>query len=115
MKQGAGGGKEQKMTGTLKEKKKDAVKILHNRYIKGRKKRKESIREERVKTNVAVLIYDLRHQAGLTQREFAKRVKTTASVISRLESADYDGYSVKMLQRIAASMHQRLEMKFVPE
>lgn len=37
----------------------------------------------------------------LSQRELAKLVGTTASVICRLEDADYDGHSLSMLIRIA--------------
>ena len=36
-------------------------------------------------------IVELRERAGLTQRELAKRIGATASVISRLEDGDYDG------------------------
>jgi len=92
----------------------DAGSILRKKFIKGKKKRLESLNEEQFKGDIAQLIYDLREQAGLTQKEFAKRVNTTASVISRLESADYDGYSIKMLRRIAECMHHRLELRFVP-
>jgi hypothetical protein len=35
-------------------------------------------------------------------------------VISRLEDADYDGHSLKMLLRIAAALNQQLEVHFTP-
>jgi hypothetical protein len=35
-------------------------------------------------------------------------------VIARLEDADYEGHSLTMLQRIAAALEQRLEVKVVP-
>ena len=60
------------------------------------------------------MIYELRMEAGLTQKELAKRVGTTQSVISRIEDADYEGHSLTMLQRIAAALQQRLEVRFVP-
>ena len=53
--------------------------------------------------------------AGLTQAELAQLVGTTQSVISRLEDADYEGHSLSMLQRIADALHQRLEVRFVPD
>jgi transcriptional regulator with XRE-family HTH domain len=56
----------------------------------------------------------LRHKKGLSQRELAKLIGTTASVICRLESADYDGHSLAMLQRIAAALDRRVEIRFVP-
>ena len=44
-------------------------------------------------------------------REF---VGTTASVISRLEDADYEGHSLAMLNRIAAALNKRVKIEFVP-
>ena len=93
----------------------DAVKILHKRYIKGSKKRLESIKREREKSDIAEQIYNLRTQAGLSQKELAQLVGTTQSVVSRLEDADYNGHSLAMLRRIAAALHQRVQVQFVPE
>jgi hypothetical protein len=39
---------------------------------------------------------------------------TSASVLSRLEGADYQGHSLAMLRRIAAALNQRVEIHFVP-
>ena len=58
-------------------------------------------------------IYDLRTKSGLSQRALAKRVGTTASVICRLEDADYEGHSLAMLNRIAAVLDKRVEIRFV--
>ncbi|HLE62902.1 MAG TPA: helix-turn-helix transcriptional regulator [Pyrinomonadaceae bacterium] len=57
--------------------------------------------QELLNAEIASLLYRLRTQAGLSQRELAKRVGTTASVICRLEDADYEGHSLAMLRRIA--------------
>jgi transcriptional regulator with XRE-family HTH domain len=51
---------------------------------------------------------------GLSQRALAKLVGTTASVICRLEDADYEGHSMAMLNRIAAALNKRVEIHFVP-
>jgi len=40
-------------------------------------------------------------------------VGTTASVICRLEDADYSGHSLAMLRRIAAAVGMRVEVRFV--
>ena len=93
----------------------NAVKILHNRYIKNDPKRLESLKEEREKAYIAGQIYDLRTQAGLSQAQLAKLVGTTQSVISRLEDADYSGHSFNMLRRIASALHCRVEVRLVPE
>ena len=54
--------------------------------------------------DIARLIYSMRTAARQTQRQLAKKVGTTASVICRLEDADYQGHSLAMLRRIAAAL-----------
>jgi ribosome-binding protein aMBF1 (putative translation factor) len=92
----------------------DAVEILHRRYFEGKPEMSAILEVERSKAEVARLIYDLRAQAGLTQKELAARVGTTASVISRLEDADYNGHSLSMLRRVARAVGQRVQISFVP-
>jgi ribosome-binding protein aMBF1 (putative translation factor) len=92
----------------------DAVEILHRRFFEGRPEMLELLEQERINADVAQKLYDLRTGAGLTQRQLAARVGTTASVICRLEDADYDGHSLAMLQRIAAALGRRVEVRFVP-
>jgi ribosome-binding protein aMBF1 (putative translation factor) len=92
----------------------DAVEILHRRYFEGKPEMEAMLEEERANAEVARLVYDLRAQAGLTQKELAGRVGTTASVISRLEDADYNAHSLSMLRRIAAAVGHRVQISFVP-
>lgn len=63
---------------------------------------------------VAQMIYDARTEAGLTQKGLAKAVGTTQSVISQLESAEYRGHSLSMLERIARALHRHVEIRLVP-
>jgi len=91
-----------------KARKTSAVEILHRRYVGDNVERRASLQEERVNAQVAQTIYDLRKEAGLTQKELADLVGTTQSVISRLEDADYEGHSLSMLDRIAKSLNQRM-------
>lgn len=95
---------------TTTKKNSDALKILHNRYIKNDPAREASLERERVNAQVARTIYELRKDAGLSQGELAELVETTQSVISRLEDADYDGHSLTMLQRIAKALSCRLNV-----
>ncbi len=69
-----------------------------------------------MEANVAIAdkICKLRTKANLTQRQLAKLVGTTASVICRLEDADYEGHALAMLNRIAAALNKRVEIRFVP-
>ena len=101
------------MTG--KEKTSDAVQILRNRYVKDDPERKASVEAERVNAQVARMIYDLRNDAGLTQKELAELVGTTQSAISRLEDADYEGHSLSMLNRIAEALKQRMTVVMTAE
>jgi ribosome-binding protein aMBF1 (putative translation factor) len=91
----------------------DATKILAE--IAGHDpKRQQAFEEAVANREVAQRIYELRQRAGLSQAELAKRVGTTQSVISRLEDADYDGHSLAMLNRIAAAVERRVEIRFLP-
>jgi transcriptional regulator with XRE-family HTH domain len=63
---------------------------------------------------IARKVYDLRTKAGISQRELAKRVGTSASAICRLEASDYEGHSLSMLKRIAEALDRRIEIRFVP-
>jgi ribosome-binding protein aMBF1 (putative translation factor) len=73
---------------------------------------REMIEQESFNSQVAQLIYDARTKAGLTQAQLAKLIGTKQPVIARLEDADYEGHSLTMLQKIAAALHQRLEIRF---
>jgi ribosome-binding protein aMBF1 (putative translation factor) len=91
----------------------DATKILAD--IAGRDpKRQQAFEEEVANREVARRIYELRQHAGLSQAELARRIGTTQSVISRLEDADYEGHSLALLNRIAAAVERRVEIRFVP-
>jgi transcriptional regulator with XRE-family HTH domain len=71
------------------------------------------VEEEFEKLQIGQQIYDLRKEANLTQEELAEMVGTTGSVISRLENADYDGHSVKMLQRVASALGKKVTINIV--
>ncbi len=88
----------------------DAVSILHRRYIGDDAERKASLQEERVNSEVARTIYELRNEAGLKQKDLAELIGTTQSVISRLEDADYKGHSLSMLSKIAKALNQKLKV-----
>jgi|SRR6266403_581028 len=93
---------------------KDAVEILDRRYYEGNPERRVALDEVRANDAVARKIYELRTKAGLSQRQLAKLIGTTASVICLLEDADYAGHSMAMLTRIASALNQRVEIRFVP-
>ena len=91
----------------------DAIEIIHRRYYEGRPQRLADLAEAEANDTVARKIYALRKRAGLTQKQLAKLVGTTTSVICRLEDADYQGHSLAMLRRVASSLNKRVELRFV--
>ena len=62
---------------------------------------------------IGQMIYDIRTQAGLTQKQLAELAGTDQAVISRLEDADYEGHTMSMLRRIAKALGKRVEVRFV--
>ena len=92
----------------------DAVEIIHRRFFEGKPERLKDLEEARANDEIARKICELRTAAGLTQTQLAKLIGTTASVICRLEDADYEGHSLGMLRRIGAALNQRVQIRFVP-
>lgn len=91
----------------------DAIEILNRRYYAGNPRRLAALEKTRADDDVARKILAIRTAAGLSQRELAKLVGTTPSVICRLENADYEGHSLAMLRRVAAALNKRVEIRFV--
>ena len=61
------------------------------------------------------LIYDLRTEAGLSQRELATRMGTTQSVISRLEEGGGARNRIDTLPRVATALNRHLVLSFPEE
>jgi len=91
----------------------DAVEIME-RMIGDDVESRKVVEEARINVAVAQLIYDVRIKAGLTQKQLADLVGTKQSAIARLEDADYDGHSLSMLQRIAAALGHKVEIRLKP-
>jgi DNA-binding transcriptional regulator YiaG len=90
-----------------------ALNYAYQRYIASNGA-KAAFEGELANAEIAGQIFKLRTKAQLSQRQFAARTGTTASVICRLEHADYTGHSLVMLRRIAAALNKRVEIRFVP-
>ena len=58
------------------------------------------------------LIYDLRIEVGLSQRELAERMGTTQSVISRLEEGGGARNRIDTLARVARALGRHLVLSF---
>lgn len=78
---------------------------------------KEALKDPRLKAEYDKLqpefaILRARIEKGLTQRELARRISTTQSVISRLESGRANP-SVNFLKKMAQALNTHLEISFV--
>src|SRR5438034_6885014 len=62
--------------------------------------------------DVALQLAALREQAGFSQTELARKLRTTQQQISRLESPGYEGHSLSMLRRVARALHARVHIVF---
>ena len=93
---------------------KNALKILQ-RLTGTNETLKAGIAKAKINFDVAQMIYDARTKAGLSQSELAVLIGSKQPVIARLEDADYEGHSLTMMQRIAAALDLRLELRFVPQ
>ncbi|MDT4966658.1 MAG: hypothetical protein QOJ64_1395 [Acidobacteriota bacterium] len=65
--------------------------------------------------DVALQLTALRQQAGLSQKELARRLKTSQQHISRLESPGYEGHSLANLRKVAGVLHARVRVTFEPD
>ncbi len=85
-------------------------------YMDKLKKNKEfhkRFKEEYQNLCIGEQVARVRHQAHLTQAALAKRIHTTKSAVSRYESADYSGYSLPLLKRVAKACEADLKIMLV--
>src|SRR5204863_6034153 len=64
--------------------------------------------------DVALQIAALREKAGLSQKDLARKLKTSQQNISRLESPAYEGHSLTMLRRVARALNARVRVVLEP-
>jgi ribosome-binding protein aMBF1 (putative translation factor) len=76
------------------------------------KKFRETYECERRKVFVAYEIFKLREKHGYTQKQLAKKLKTTQSVVARIESGDQN-LTVDYLNKIADIFNKNLKIDFV--
>lgn len=87
----------------------------HGEIVERRARKSATYRSAYARTlqqiDLAMLVREMREEAGLTQAELAKRVGTTQSVIARLEDAEYSGHSLTMLERVATACGVGLKLR----
>lgn len=100
-------------TTNTKKRTKDAGRIL-GRITGADMNLRHRIEEQKLQARIAEVVLAARERAGLTQDQLAKRAGTNQSVITRLEEADYQCRSLTLPLRIAAALHQRLDLRLIP-
>ncbi|MEO7299245.1 MAG: helix-turn-helix transcriptional regulator [Verrucomicrobiota bacterium] len=62
--------------------------------------------------DVALQIAALREKAGFSQKDLARKLRTSQQNISRLESPSYEGHSLTMLRRVADVLGATISVTF---
>ena len=62
--------------------------------------------------DVALQLASLREKAGLSQKDLARKLRTSQQQISRLESPSYEGHSLSMLRRVAEALGATVHVVF---
>ena len=74
---------------------------------------RRAFEEEEMFAAVAIKLAEIRQKRGLSQKEMAKRMRTSQQTISRLEDRANRSYSLKTLIRAAEVLRKRLVIRFV--
>jgi len=91
--------------------------MTYNQYLKERLKDsrfKKLSQEYDERYQVARAIIKARFKKGWSQRDLAKKAKTTQAVISRVENMTVNS-RVKLIQKIAEALGLVLEINFRPQ
>ena len=65
--------------------------------------------------HVAIQTAALREKAGLSQKDLARKLRTSQQQISQLESPSYEGHSLSTLRRVAKVLSAKVRVILEPE
>jgi DNA-binding XRE family transcriptional regulator len=74
---------------------------------------KAHFEEERQALKLAMKIAKLREKKGLSQQQLAKLMGTSQQAVSRIESGEYEGFTLKTLEKIAEATGTKVKIEFV--
>jgi len=103
------------MTTKPKSTTRSASRILFNRIYRGKPQRIASLNRTRQQLAFGRQIRALRESRKLSQAQLAKALGTQPPAISRIENADYDGRSLRILRKIADFFGQDLIVSSQPK
>jgi ribosome-binding protein aMBF1 (putative translation factor) len=70
-------------------------------------------KEERQALKLAMKVVKLREKKGLSQQQLANLMGTSQQAISRIESGEYEGFTLKTLEKLAEATGTQLKIEFV--
>ena len=73
---------------------------------------REAYEKERRRVTIAYEILKLREKSGCTQKQLAKKLGTTQSVIARMEGGNQN-FTVDNLEKVASVFNKELNVRFV--
>lgn len=74
---------------------------------------RKAFEKEEVFVSLAIQIAGIREKKKLTQKQLARKIRTTQQNISRLEDVRDRSYSIETLVKVADAFDKRLRIKFV--
>jgi DNA-binding XRE family transcriptional regulator len=74
---------------------------------------KAHYKEERQALKLAMKIAKLREKKGLSQQQLAKLIGTSQKAIFRIESVEYEGFTLKTLEKLAEATGTQLKIEFI--
>ncbi|MFH1780718.1 MAG: helix-turn-helix transcriptional regulator [Candidatus Nealsonbacteria bacterium] len=99
----------------MKKKNKKIVYLSFDRYLAQQMKNKafkKAYEEESGRLEIAYRILQLRKKQKLSQKELARKLDTTQSVVARMESGQQN-FTIDNLQKIASVFKYDLKVEFV--
>ena len=98
----------------MKKKTKEITFISFEKHLAQEMKNKEfkkAFEEEGRRLEIAYKIFQLRKRKKLSQKELARKLDTTQSVVARIE-AGQQNFSIDTLEKIADALDSRLNISF---
>ena len=92
----------------------DALEIFHQTCYEGHPGRLAQLEQARLNDEMGRRIRALREEAGLTQARLARRLAVTAQFVTDLEEAAIETNYLFWLQRVAAVVRKRVQIRCVP-
>ncbi len=74
---------------------------------------KKAFDQEEIFASLAIQIAKIRQKQGLSQKDLAKRLKTTQQTVSRIENIGNKSLSLNTLLKLAGVLHKQLKIELI--